>query len=143
MALDGRRPEQAPFWVEPSRLEVPERHPFYRRRNEIPAAMKFDAYVEQLWRGYYVPKTGRRSILLGGCFRCFLVGCFEAMGSDQGDRLPGVGLAEPAGLSGAELGGGDAGSLDAVEETPAGAGRPRGGLSVSPAGAPRPADLPE
>ena len=50
MALGRRRPKQASFWVEASRLEVRGRHPFYQRVNEILDQIGFDRYVEQICR---------------------------------------------------------------------------------------------
>jgi len=84
MALGRRRPKQASFWVEASRLEVRGRHPFYRRLNEILDQIGFDRYVEQLCRKYYAEKMGRPSIPPGVYFRCFLVSYFEGIGSDRG-----------------------------------------------------------
>lgn len=46
MALSRRRPKQASFWVEVSRLVVRRRHGFYQRLNEVLDRIQFDSYVE-------------------------------------------------------------------------------------------------
>ena len=84
MALGKRRQKQTSLWVEASRLQARERHPFYSRVNEILEGAKFDTYAERICRKYYAKAMGRPSIVPGVYFRCFLMGYFEGIDSERG-----------------------------------------------------------
>jgi len=115
MALGKRKPKQASLWVDTSHLRAHGSHPFYRRGNEILERANFDAYAERICRKYYAPTLGRPSIALPLLSDRLLRG--DRLGARH--RLPGLGLAQPAGVLGAEPGGADAGPLDAVQDAAA------------------------
>ena len=115
MALGKRKPKQASLWVDASHLRAHGSHPFYRRLNEILERANFDDYAERICRKYYAPTLGRPSIALPLLLDRLLRG--NRLGARH--RLPGLGLAQPAGVLGAEPGGADAGPLDAVQDAAA------------------------
>jgi transposase len=84
MAMGKRKEKQSSFWVESTHLEVPGRHPFYERLNQILDEARFDHYAERICRKYYAPHMGRPSIAPGVYFRSFLVGYFEGIDSERG-----------------------------------------------------------
>src|SRR5947207_15681907 len=98
MALGKRRQKQTSLWVEASRLQARERHPFYSRVNEILEGAKFDTYAERICRKYYAKAMGRPSIVPGVYFRCFLcltTSSAQFLGEELLHRLFGAVLPNP------------------------------------------------
>ncbi len=82
--MGKRKEKQGSFWIDTTHLEVPGRHPFYDRLNQILDEAHFDRYAERICRKYYAPHMGRPSIAPGVYFRSFLVGYFEGIDSERG-----------------------------------------------------------
>ena len=82
--MGKRKEKQGSFWIDTTHLEVPGRHPFYERLNQILDEAHFDRYAERICRKYYAPHMGRPSIAPGVYFRSFLVGYFEGIDSERG-----------------------------------------------------------
>ena len=82
--MGKRKEKQGSFWVDTTHLDVPGRHPFYDRLNQILDEAHFDRYAERICRKYYAPHMGRPSIAPGVYFRSFLVGYFEGIDSERG-----------------------------------------------------------
>jgi len=84
MSLGKRKNEQQDLWVATSDLPKSPGHPFYRKLNELLAEAKFDPWIEDRCREFYIPGPGRPSIPPGVYFRMILVGYFEGIASQRG-----------------------------------------------------------
>src|SRR5690242_21959095 len=84
MALGKRKREQQSAWVATTDLPRSPGHPFYRKLNQLLAEARFDDWIEDLCRPYYVEGRGRPSIPPGVYFRMILVGFFEGVSSQRG-----------------------------------------------------------
>jgi len=84
MSLGSRKSEQQELWVATTDLPKSPGHPFYRKLNELLAEAKFDGWIEDHCRKFYVPGPGRPSIPPGVYFRMILVGYFEGIASQRG-----------------------------------------------------------
>jgi transposase len=84
MALGRRKAErQQPLFVASSELRAP-RHVFYERLNQVLAAARFDAFVEQQCEPFYAGKQGRPGLAPGIYFRLLFIGYFEGLDSERG-----------------------------------------------------------
>ena len=82
--MGTRDPEQSPLWIAASDLPASPGHPFFTRLNALLDADRFDAFVQDLCRGFYAPVLGRPSLAPGRYFRLLLVGYFEGIDSERG-----------------------------------------------------------
>lgn len=85
MAMGQRKTErQESLFFMTAALPTAPRHAFYERLNRILADHGFDAFVEELCRGFYAEKQGRPGLAPGVYFRILLIGYFEGIGSERG-----------------------------------------------------------
>jgi hypothetical protein len=87
MALDRRgRQRQATLFVSAEDLPQSQGHPFYSKLNQlfVLAEAGFDAWLEERCASLYAERMGRPCFPPGVCFRMFLVGYIEGIGSQRG-----------------------------------------------------------
>ena len=87
MGTRRRRQRQEQMWIAHQELAKGPAHPFYQRVNELLEEKKFDEFAEKECAKFYAEKMGRPSLAPGIYFRLLLVGCFEGIDSERGDRL--------------------------------------------------------
>jgi hypothetical protein len=83
MSLGRRKPQQAQLFIPTADIAPGPGHPFYTRLNQVLAAARFDAFVEELCAPYY-KEGGRPGIPPGVYFRMVLIGYFEGLDSQRG-----------------------------------------------------------
>ena len=88
MGTKKQRERQEPLWYQAELAEAPG-HPFYRRLNQVLEAAGFDRFCEEQCREFYHEKLGRPSLAPGVYFRLMLMGFFEGIESERGNRLAG------------------------------------------------------
>jgi transposase len=85
MAMGKRKTQdQQTLFIPTTKLPQSAAHPFYAKLNEVLAAWKFDAFVEELCAKFYAEKVGRPSLAPGKYFRLLLIGYFEGIDSERG-----------------------------------------------------------
>jgi hypothetical protein len=80
------------MWVAVNELSKSVSHPFYEKLNRLLGEHGFDDFVEAQCRLFYAEKMGRPSLAPGQYFRLLLLGYFEGLDSERGDRLACGGL---------------------------------------------------
>ena len=117
---------QQSMWVATTDLPRNAGHPFYERLNRILSAAGFDAFVEGLCARFYTT-MGRPSLAPGRYFRLLLLGYFEGLDSETGDRVAGGRFAEPACVSALGSACGASGPFDDLADAAAVSGRDASG----------------
>ena len=85
MAMGKRKTQdQQTLFIPTTKLPQSAAHPFYAKLNEVLAAWKFDAFVEELCAKFYAEKIGRPGLAPGKYFRLLLIGYFEGIDSERG-----------------------------------------------------------
>jgi len=89
MAMGTRKKrERQELWIASSAVVEAPGNAFYDRLNRILEVHKFDQKVETLCRKFYKKSPyGRPSMAPGVYFRSLLIGYFEGLDSEPGDRL--------------------------------------------------------
>ena len=83
MGTKQARQKQEELFYASEQTETPG-HPFYEQLNRVLNQADFDAFCEQLCRGFYHTKLGRPSLAPGVYFRLLLIGFFEGIASERG-----------------------------------------------------------
>src|SRR5688572_3276851 len=89
MAMGRRKPErQEPLFVTGDNVPRSQGHPFYKALNRLLAEANFDRWIEDRCLPFYDQdeSRGQRSIPPGVYFRMLLVGSFEGIDSQRGNR---------------------------------------------------------